>query len=702
MKTDHLQRIEAAAPGATLLAACVPVEIQASPDMGDGEGDGTPKLPTFSIVGYTGAPMLVGGYYTPVIIDLAGLKVRSQEIPALHNHDFDRVVGQTTAVKIGSDVRLEGVITGSNDYAEEVVTQAKNGFKWQASVGATVDRREFVDAGKKVTVNGREVSGPILVARESTLLEISFVPIGADTATSAAVAASNPVGQSQKGNAMNFDDWLKAKGFDPAALSDTQKAALQAAFDAEQPKGDGGTGTETEPPAPKVNAGAKVKAEVERLEKIEALTKRYKADKPWAAKEIDKLEASAIQAGDAPELYQLELVRLRAPAVHVAASGSGVPDAKVIEAAVCRIGGLPGLESHYDARTLEASDRYRNRLELSDLFVMAAQASGQPVPHRKDVKNLLIASGFGLPSMIQAEGFSTFGLPGILSNIANKFLLTSFLSIESAWRAISRIRPVNDFKTISSYALTGGFEYQRVAANGEIKSGTVGEVLYTNKADTYGRMFSITREDIINDDLGALTQVPTRLGRGAGLALNRVVWTSFLGGVGTFWAAGNNNLITGAGTALSSASLRQAVLTFRKQTDPDGQPLGSEPRILLVPPELEFLADELMTSALVNTGGSSTLAQVPNRNVWNSKFQVVTSTYLSNTAFTGNSTTAWFLLADPADLAAIEVAFLNGRDTPIVESAEMDFNNLGVQMRGYFDFGANRQEFRSSVRSAGA
>lgn len=152
-----------AAPSPDRLAftASAPVEIQAAA----GEG----KRPTFEITAYTGAPIQVFGFYSPVIVDLTGLKAASQTIPVLLGHDPDRIVGQTNAVSIGAEVKIGGLVTGDNAHAQEVTSQAKNGFRWQASIGASVDRREFLDAGKTATVNGREISGPMVIAREATL-----------------------------------------------------------------------------------------------------------------------------------------------------------------------------------------------------------------------------------------------------------------------------------------------------------------------------------------------------------------------------------------------------------------------------------------------------------------------------------------------------------------------------------------------------
>ena len=50
----------------------------------------------------------------------------------------------------------------------------------------------------------------------------------------------------------------------------------------------------------------------------------------------------------------------------------------------------------------------------------------------------------------------------------------------------------------------------------------------------------------------------------------------------------------------------------------------------------------------------------------------------------------------------IVVSFLNGMQTPTVESAEADFNTLGIQFRGYHDFGCDFAEYLCGVKSKGA
>ena len=102
---------------------------------------------------------------------------------------------------------------------------------------------------------------------------------------------------------------------------------------------------------------------------------------------------------------------------------------------------------------------------------------------------------------------------------------------------------------------------------------------------------------------------------------------------------------------------------FMLQTDPDGNPLGAMPQILLVPTSLDSDARVLMNSQFVVTGADLTRGQT---NVFGGKYSVVSSPYMENSNYTGYSALAWYLLASPADLPTVEVAFLDGRDAPEV------------------------------------
>ncbi|MGH8623446.1 MAG: Mu-like prophage major head subunit gpT family protein, partial [Burkholderiales bacterium] len=298
-----------------------------------------------------------------------------------------------------------------------------------------------------------------------------------------------------------------------------------------------------------------------------------------------------------------------------------------------------------------------------------------------------------------AAGPSTYSIPNILSNVANKFALEGFYGVDNAWSSIASRRSVSDFKQITSLRPTGNLAYLRLAPGGEIEHGEVGERAYTNQAHTYARMIGISREDWINDDTGALGGTSREMGIGAADAVNNQFWTIFLNNA-AFFAAGNNNVSAGV---LNLANLAAADSVFRLQTKPNGRPLGLIPTTLLVPTALRITALNMMNqTTVVATNTAQTTVLSPAGNVLAGAFNVVSSPFMSNAAFTGNSAVAYYILAAPGQLSVIEGVFLNGVETPTVETADFDWNTLGTSMRGYIDFGFALMEFRGGVRSTGA
>lgn len=685
------------------------VNFTAAVELTAAEGEGAEaKRPTFDMVAYTGVPMNASGFYSPVIIELSGVKTANAQIPVLLDHDPSRIVGQGEAKVDTSAIRVTGSVLGEDTDAQKVTALAKNGFKWQVSVGASVTRREFLEAGKKAVVNGREVSGPLMIARESMLHEVSFVAIGADQATSAAVAASHSQGKAADMDP-KFAVWLEAKGFAPDSLNAQQLVPLQAAWQAE---------TKSPRQANRVDTVlASAEADAERQERIADITATFLAETPqrdgeFVAK-VRALAEMAVEAKWSAEKYDTELLRASRPqARHFAsraASSSRVND-KVIEAAVCQAGRLSGHEKRFDDQTLQAAhDEFHGRIGLKQLFMVCARANGyfDRMSGDLNIDAHRAAFGFSGPGRIQASGFSTLNIATILSNTANKFLMDGWNAVDMTPMRLAAIRPVPDLKTVTTVSLTGDLMFEKLGAAGEIKHGTLGNVSYTNKADTYARMLAITEDDIINDDLGALTAVPRKLGRGAGLKLNDIFWTVFLGAenAGFFSAThstagntGNSNLNTGAAD-ITIGGLTATELLFLNQVDPNGKPLGMQPAIMVVPTALKAAATALLDpqSRLI-TGASATLSDV---NVFAGRFRLESSPYMHNSAYTGASAQAWYMMADPGDLPMIEIAAYQGRVEPTVESASADFNTLGVQMRGVNRVGVALQDFRAAVKADG-
>jgi hypothetical protein len=620
---------------------------------------------------YNGDKMRLAYWYNPVVIELSGIQVPSQIRPILLSHtaDVDYILGQTTSISTkNNELIAEGVIIADGENAQKVLKLADAGYKWQVSIGASADRIEKFEAGQKARVNGREFDGPITVVRAARLGEISIVPLGADDTTSAAIAAE-----------MCFD-YLKENHMDKeikataAEKVETTKPEIQAA-------------------APAVNP-------VEDYRKAIAAEQKRIADVQKACGTNAEVCAKAVAEGWTPEKAELEVLRASRPQVAGIIVDKTDAGPQVLQAALMLSAKIAPnqIVAECGEKAVDTASKKYGGLGLQQFLLEAAWANGYVERHfpKADmgIKRLLRAAyGHDLNA-----AYSQMDVSGILSNIANKSLRAGFDNVEQAWRSICSTRPVNDFKTQTAYRMTGAFQFDKIAPNGEIPHADAGEESYTNKADTYAKMFVVGRTDLINDDLGALTAIPRKIGRGGALKLNDVFWTTFCTN-SAFFTAARANYFDGAATNLQLSSLKTAHQMFLDMTDADGKPLGAMPKVLLVPSALYVTAAEMMKSAELRDTTANT--KQPVANVFNNMFSVVTSAYLGHASY-GNSSTAWYLLADPNDMSTIEVVFLNGNETPIIESADADFNTLGIQFRGYFDFGVALNEYRAGVKSKGA
>jgi len=666
--------------------------------------DGEKKEPRrFRMDAYNGGAMRFWWSEDPVVVDLDGMKISAKARPIFKDHSPSLIVGHSEKIiNATGKLRVEGIASGANQVARDVVNAADMGFPWQSSIGAEVERVEQVRAGVEVAVNGQTFAGPLLIVRASRLSEVSFVALGADDSTAARMAASrNQPSTSSKETLMKTRIHLAAllalaAAFPHLTAALNERAEVTDKEDDEAKKGaaDLKAWAESQPKAktPAAPADDEAAALQASRDKRAAELDRQAAIEEVCAGKHPKIQAQAIREGWSRDKTELEVVRAERPQGPSIHGGHKPAGSDVLEVAVMQAARADEkrLIATYGEKLVEAAHRaFRGRISLNQVIIEAARTNG------------FSGNVMRVDAEVLRAAFSTNDIGGILSNVANKTILDAFMAVDQAWRSVSAIRPVSDFKAITSYRLTGDLTYEKVGNGGEIKHGTLGEESFTNKADTYAKMLGITRQDLRNDDLGALTQVARMLGRGAALKLNEVFWAAFLADNTTFWTTARGNYFEGASSVLSIDSLSTAEQMFLDQKDANSKPLGISPRILLVPTALSAKAAALMASTELRDTTASTKYPVANPHA--GKFRTVTSPYLSTAAMGGGySSTAWHMLADPMDLAVIETVFLDGQEAPTVESADADFNTLGIQMRGFHDFGVAKQDYRGGVRSKGA
>jgi hypothetical protein len=601
---------------------------------------GDGKRPKISILAYSGDVMAVG-VFGDIVIDIAGMELPSK-VTLLKDHDnsIDAVVGSGVPSVQGGQLYVNGTVANSES-GNRVVQLSKDGVALQASVGAEAGQSEFIEAGESVTVNGRTVKSE----RPFRLIKTSRLR----------------------------EVTITPNGADhTTAVSITAKRSK--------------TMTETTTPtADEIRA-----EERQRHQQINAA-----AAGNWGTNQdrVDQLKARAIGG-------ELELADLQAQLLDIMrASRPTAPNMnqkqhqfttgrEVIEAKLMMRAGFSTLaEKTYGERVCDSADQIR-AASMVDLAAMCLESDQQSPSHNRN-------------EMIRAA-FSTISLPTALGAVINKVLDAVYRETPATWRSFAAIRNANNFHQHTSVRPSFVGELEELGKDGEIKHGSLAEALLTWKVDTYAKMLSVTRQHIINDDLSFLDETAPLMARMALRKLSDLVYTALLAGAGSsHFHADNSNLLT---AALDIDTLGQGVALMRNQKDAENHNLDIVPTTLLVSPDQETAARQLLESENVQFLADSTATSVeerPSGNALRNRVKLEVEPRLSNTdLFTNADSDDWFLFGATMDLPMI-VGFLNGQQTPVVEFFGMDHdvNTLGVAWRCYHDFGTSLGDAKGAVMS---
>jgi hypothetical protein len=666
----------------------------------DGEPNATPS---FGGVAYSGGVVSRASLNKPLdadyIIDLSDFNTGRNVKVNLDHKPSQRVGHLTEAASDGKQLSVSGLLSAATTHQQEVAESARRGYGWEVSIEAVLTNPRKIATGKTETINGRLVAGPVYVFK-GKLTGLGFVSNGADHGNSITVAATAAGASTMS----DFEKFAASLGVDLETATDDQKANLQNVFKAKQ------TTEPTDSFATSVDEIAKSARErKQHFNRIAEITRAAMSDHPQYVDQIEALAKAAVESQTDPDKFELELIRAtRSKKGQFAAQMNGTSnDPKVLEAALAMASGLPDVEKHYNEKVLDAVDRngLSRGFSIQSMLMQQAHANGYTCRpgERIHVGNLHEVLEYALPPRgfrAHLSGFSAASLPNILGAVANKMILSGYMEEDSTWKEIAEIKPVSNFYTQNHYRMLDSLEYEEVGSGGEIKHGTLGEETYTSQAKTYGKMLGITRTQIINDDLGAFNDLRTRLGRGAAQKFGNVFWTAFINN-SSFYTLALTNYIEGSTTNLGTdgVGLGLMVKAFRTMTTPaaDGSKkigMGLNPTKILVPPELEGNAILAYTASNVANVATSS------GNIYAGRFRPVVQWRLSNSSYTGYSTTAYYLFGDT--VKPMLVTFLNGQQSPTVESTDADFNTLGIQFRGYHDFGCDKSEYLAGVKSKGA
>jgi len=291
---------------------------------------------------------------------------------------------------------------------------------------------------------------------------------------------------------------------------------------------------------------------------------------------------------------------------------------------------------------------------------------------------------------------STSDFPSILADVANKTLRQAYEAYPRTFLPFSRRRSAVDFKNINAVQLGEAPSLMKVNEKGEFTHGSIAESKETYKLATYGRIVSITRQTIINDDLSAFTRIPAGFGVAAATLESDTVWgiitsNPAMGDGVALFHANHANLNTGTGSALALTGLGAGMAAMAKQKGLDGiTVLNVQPRYLVVPVALQLAAFQMIAP---NLAPAKSADLVPD--------YIRALTPIAEPRLDAASTTAWYLFASPDQIDTIEYAYLEGQDGVYIETRQ-GFDVDGVEIKARLDFGAKAIDWRGLQKNVGS
>ncbi len=335
----------------------------------------------------------------------------------------------------------------------------------------------------------------------------------------------------------------------------------------------------------------------------------------------------------------------------------------------------------------------------------------------KYLKRLAEAAGFMAdiyqgkrPLYHLQEALGTSDFPYLFGDILDRQMLANYQEAPQSWSRYCKRALVRDFRAVKRFTLTGAESaLSGVPQLTQYPAAGLGDAVYTYTVSKFGRIIPLSWETIINDDLGAFQDLPARLGRAARRTEEKLATQLFVGTtgpLGTFFTVGNKNIVT-ANPALSVAALQTAMSVLLTQVDADGEPIIIEKMVLVVPPQLQVTANNVLNAIQVwaKTDGGGTAAQEIVTGNWIRNagiVETVTNFYIPQIASSSNGATSWFLFADPgAGRPAVEMGFLVGHEQPEIFMKTPNAQRVGGAMAnaqdGDFDTDAITYKVRHVV-----
>jgi hypothetical protein len=435
---------------------------------------------------------------------------------------------------------------------------------------------------------------------------------------------------------------------------------------------------------------AEVLAERQRISEIRSLAERH------TAAGVPELAERAISGGQTLAEFRTALLdqlaradqatgghHNRQPQEHFISAGpSARGTSELIEAA----GDAILLRSGLQVREPHAAARDFRGLVLSDVAKMCVERAHRSLPDQRPATAIRMA-------------MTTSDFPAILENALNKALRAGVEVEASSHRVWCAITEAQDFRVQNRVILGSAPDLEEVGELAEYTNGSFSEDKTTLQPAKYGKIVTLSFEMMVNDHLGAFTNLVAAQGRAAmrkeadviyeALISNALAGPALTDTVSLFDASRNNTVsVATTGKALTAAALGAARAKMRRQTAVGGGVLNLAPRVLIVPPERETEAEILVASSTIHKNGGQMDSATP---AWIGGLIVVAEPRLANTD-------TFYLVADPNVIGGGEVSILGGSEnSPAFEQIEEPRKDA-VSWKVRHVFAAGFIDFRGLVK----
>lgn len=689
------------------------------------------------------------GYVVNEVLLMEGIVLRAnqQQIPIVDSHDDQTVrniFGSIRQLQV-KDGELHGTPYFASDEESQVIrTRMDEGHITDFSITALPLESLFVPHGQSFTTQrGAVIHGPAIIHTRWQPHNASICATGADELSTVRrsytdlnrkvtrmdeallgqlAAMGLPEGMTDPNQVLA---WVVGK-LTPAASDESESEGMVESMDAAKPedKVENATGMVEEKPAEdpakvensiKRAVAAFAKADQARRKEIQALCTQHKIERSFADSLCD--EGIDLNTARARILERMATTPIGQTTERVAVSASA--DDKLFAAArdglIMRT--LRAAGSRQTVQNPAQGHEDFQNMKLSRMAELYAERLGCDVRRMAPKDIALVAMGH--PGSlnryrVQRDAYHTTGsFSNLMLDAANKTLLAGYDEAPFTWNLWARDAGTTaDFKNLNRIRFSEMASPEMVPEGKEYPDAPMSDTRETYKVNKYGNLFTVTWETVVNDDLDAISRIPAMQGAACRRLQNQAVYgvltanatmsdTGALFNATAQTTAGGHANLTSSGTAISVASLNVGFTSMMtKKGINSNVVLNIQPAFLIVPVAISATALQVVGSIADPAAGGSAAGNSNTLNIYGPNGSRPLRVVIDPT-LDAASATAWYLAANTSQVDTVEITFLEGEQSPVLES-DWDFDKDVYKYKVRQTFGVAAIDYRGLYKNNGA